>query len=92
MKEDAVRQAAGRARKTLAEFLESECGLFRMASPCRCGLEKYLDQTSFRSDILALRTITRIAGKLHEEGSPVPPIEYWEKISALCHKRGATAL
>lgn len=92
MREDAVRQAASRARKTLANFLERECGIYREARACRCGLENHLDRASFRQDMLALKKITRIARALHEKGSALPPPAYWEKIDALCHKTEAADL
>ncbi len=92
MREDAVRQSAARARKTLAGFLENECGIFRPATPCRCGLEAYLDRASFRADMLALRTITRIARGLHDAGFPLPALGYWESIQKMCHKTAAPTL
>lgn len=92
MSEEAVRQAAGRGRKRLADFLENECGIFRKGSACRCGLEGYLGQTSFRNDLLALTTITQKARKLHDAGARLPPIGYWEKIQEDCHKRNAASL
>lgn len=92
MREDAVRQSASRARKTLANFLERECGIYREASSCRCGLENHLDRASFRQDMLALKSIARIARTLHETGSVLPPPAYWKKIDTLCHKTGAAVL
>jgi RNA polymerase sigma-70 factor (ECF subfamily) len=92
MNEASARKAASRARTALAEFLRTECGLFGDATPCRCGLEGALDRTSFRKDISALRSITRIARTLHERGEPLPTIEYWEKIRERCHEKDTTPL
>lgn len=92
MNEPAVRQAANRGKKRLADFLENECGIFREATVCRCGLEKYLDQTTFRSDMLATRTIAQKARKLQNEGKSFPPIEYWEKLNSECHKQEPSTL
>lgn len=92
MNEATVRKATSRARDAIAVFLQTECGLFREATPCRCGLERLLDKTSFRKDILSMRTITRIAKVLHERGSPLPTIEYWENISRRCHEEVPTPL
>jgi len=92
MREDAVRQAATRARKRLASFLERECGIFRKGSPCRCGMERYLRDGEFRGEMLSLRTMSEKAIRLHEAGSEFPPIEYWEKILGARHERRATGL
>lgn len=86
MKEEAVRKAAGRGRKRLADFLENECGIFRKGAPCRCGLEEYLDRASFRNDMLALTTIAQKAARLRADGDPLPPAGYWEKVREACHK------
>lgn len=92
MRENAVRQAAQRARKRLAGFLSVECGIFRKGAPCRCGLEGYLSSGPFRSQMLSLKTITEKARVLHEAGDPLPPFEYWEKIDARCHKQVSSSL
>lgn len=92
MRENTVRQAAQRARKRLAGFLTNECGIFRKGSPCRCGLEGYLSAGTFRSEMLSLQTITEKARTLQERGEPFPPLEYWEKIHARCHKRESSTL
>lgn len=86
MEQCAVRQAASRGKKRLAVFFERECGLYRRNSRCRCGLEKYLGATSFRNDILALKTITEKASRILSSGKSLPPIGYWEKIGKACHK------
>lgn len=80
MREDAVRQAATRARRRLAAFLERECGIFRPGSPCRCGMEPYLRGGEFRKEMLSLRSMSEKAMRLHEAGIELPPIGYWENL------------
>ncbi len=92
MQENAVRQAAQRARKRVANFLSNECGIYRKGSPCRCGLENYLSSGYFRSQMLSLNTITEKARALHEKGESLPSLEYWEKIHARCHKQASPNL
>jgi len=86
MEQVAVRKAASRGKKRLMDFFENECGLYDKRAHCKCGLEKYLEKTSFKNDIVAMKSITAKALHLHNSGSPLPPIEYWEKIRASCHK------
>ena len=86
MEQSAVRKAASRGKKRLMDFFENECGLYAKSAHCKCGLEKYLEQTSFKNDMVALKSITAKALHLHKSGRPLPPIEYWEKIRASCHK------
>lgn len=92
MQENAVRQAAQRARKRIASFLSVECGIFRKCSPCRCGLERYLSSSQFRTQLLSLKTITEKAWALHDAGETFPPLEYWEKVHARCHKQVSSSL
>lgn len=82
MREDAVRQATTRARKRLAAFLERDCGIFRRGALCHCGMERYLRDSEFRDEMLALRTMSDKARRLHEAGNDFPTIDYWEKMLA----------
>jgi RNA polymerase sigma factor (sigma-70 family) len=91
MNEDAVRQAANRSRRRLADFLENECGIFKKGSACKCGLERYLAQGTFREEMLALRTLTEKALRLHEAGNRLPSMEYWENFLQTVTNRDATA-
>lgn len=86
MEQSAVRKAASRGKKRLMDFFENECGLYAKSAHCKCGLERYLEKTSFKNDLVAIKSITAKALHLHNSGSPLPPIEYWEKIRASCHK------
>ncbi len=86
MEQAAVRKTASRARRRLEVFFRDECGLHAGVSHCKCGLEGQLDTGGFRGDILALKTITAKAKRLHARGCPLPPLEYWEKIRKACHK------
>jgi RNA polymerase sigma-70 factor (ECF subfamily) len=86
MEQSAVRKAASRGMRRLAVFFENECGLYRKNSRCRCGLEQHLGTTSFRNDILAIKSITERARRILSSGKSLPPIGYWEKVSETCHK------
>jgi RNA polymerase sigma-70 factor (ECF subfamily) len=86
MEQAAVRKAASRGKKRLTDFFENECGLYAKNAHCKCGLERYLEKTSFKNDLVAMKSITAKAFHLHNAGSPLPPIEYWEKIRASCHR------
>lgn len=86
MEQSAVRQAASRGRKRLFDFVKNECGLYSKEAHCKCGLEGYLKKTSFKNDMVAIRSITAKAHRLHSSGRPLPPIGYWEKVREACHK------
>jgi RNA polymerase sigma factor (sigma-70 family) len=92
MEQGAVRQAASRGMRRLARFFRDECGLYANEAHCKCGLEKHLGKTSFKREMAALKSIAAKAHRLHELGNPLPPIGYWEKIRAACHKEAATSL
>jgi hypothetical protein len=76
MEQSAVRQAASRGKRRLRDFSENECGLYMNRSHFQCGLAGQLGDSSFKKDVLALRTITDKARFLHETGNQLPPIDY----------------
>ncbi len=86
MDQAAVRKAASRGKQRLKDFFENECGLYSKGARCKCGLERYLGETSFKNDMVAIRSITAKAHRLHASGRQLPPIGYWEKIREVCHK------
>lgn len=92
MEQSAVRQAASRGKKRLRVFFEKECGLYEKRSRCCCGLAGQLETSSFKNEVLAMKTITDKARFLHEKGTPLPPMEYWVNLMDRCHKKATPAL